>query len=135
MNTPSATQNTQEMNNLQNHQPATSEKDWGFYNDTERYLREKFAETDRMFKESRDEFDRRMKKLQESIGSWNNNHGSFAEEYFFNSFENGERNFFGEKFDKINKHVPGMLDGFDDGIYEFLSFIGRRMYRQWHRHY
>jgi hypothetical protein len=42
-----------------------------------------------------------MKDINELIGSWDNNHGSFAEEYFFNSFEKGKQNFFGEKFDKM----------------------------------
>jgi hypothetical protein len=49
--------------------------------------------------------DRRMKKLQELMGGWANNHGSFAEEYFFNSFENGKQNFFGENFDEIEKNL------------------------------
>jgi hypothetical protein len=58
-------------------------------------------ETDRQMKDT----DRRMKKLQETVGAWSWNHGSFAEEYFFNSFENGKQNFFGEHFNDIDKNV------------------------------
>ena len=57
---------------------------------------------------SQKEADRRMKKLEELTGAWANNHGAFAEEYFFNSFENGEKNFFGEKFDEIRKNIKGI---------------------------
>ncbi|MCL2434597.1 MAG: hypothetical protein FWD09_00480 [Lentimicrobiaceae bacterium] len=51
------------------------------------------------------ETDRRMKELQKLMGSWSTNHGSFAEEYFFNAFENGKQDFFGEHFNKIRKKV------------------------------
>jgi len=54
-------------------------------------------ETNRQMQET----DRRMKELQKQIGGMAYNQGSFAEEYFFNSFERGQKNFFGEKFDDI----------------------------------
>ena len=73
--------------------------------------REKF---EREMKESRVEYDIRIKKLEELTGSWSNNHGSFAEEYFFNSFENGKQNFFGEKFDKIKKNLTNFWQGTED---------------------
>lgn len=101
--------------------------------ETERILNEKFAETDRQMKEtdrqmketdrlmketdrlmkessakldkSSADFDRRWKKLDELTGSWARNHGFFAEEYFFNAFENGQQTFFGEKFDEIEKNL------------------------------
>jgi len=57
--------------------------------------------------ESRKDFDRRMKKFEETMGSWSNNHGFFAEEYFFNSFEKGKQNFFGEDFYEIKKNLKG----------------------------
>jgi len=47
----------------------------------------------------------RIKKLEELMGGWANNHGSFAEEYFFNSFEADKKNFFGEHFNEIMKNV------------------------------
>jgi hypothetical protein len=46
-----------------------------------------------------------MKELQNLMGGWATNHGNFAEEYFFNSFENCQQNFFGEKFDEISKNL------------------------------
>lgn len=73
-----------------------------------------FKESDVKFEKSREDYDRRMKKLQEQIGGWANNHGSFAEEYFYNAFENGKQNFFGEKFDEIEKNVKGLNKGFRD---------------------
>jgi len=95
---------------------------------TDRMLSEKFAETDRLFKESdrkfeitRIEAEKRMKKLEELMGSWSNNHGFFAEEYFVNSFEQNQRNFFGEKFDEIEKNVKGIKKNFKDE-YDILLF-------------
>ena len=58
--------------------------------ESERYLKELFAESDRQFQETkaktekdRQESERRMKKMEELMGSWANNQGCFAEEYFF----------------------------------------------------
>jgi hypothetical protein len=72
--------------------------------ESERNLDEKFAETDRQMQETDRQMQktaRGMEKLQELMGNWANNHGSFAEEYFLNAFERGQQNFFGEKFDHI----------------------------------
>ena len=55
-----------------------------------------------------------IKELQKTVGGWANNHGTFAEEYFFNSFEKGQQNFFGENFDKIAKHVTHFWQGIED---------------------
>jgi hypothetical protein len=126
------------MNNLPNFQGATFEAVWASIQENERYLREMFAETDRQTKEDHrflnekfaetdrkmEDTDRRMKKLQELMGSWSNNHGSFAEEYFVNSFEKGEQDFFGEKFNKIKDHVKGIKDGFEDE-YDILLINGK----------
>jgi len=81
-------------------------------------------ETDRQLKESQADFDRRWKKYEQTMGSWANNHGSFAEEYFFNSFENGQHNFFGEKFDEIEKNTKGIKKGFRDE-YDILLINGK----------
>jgi hypothetical protein len=62
---------------------------------------ERMKETDLQMKET----DRRINKLHETVGAWSNNHGSFAEEYFFNSFEKGKQNFFGEDFKEIEKNL------------------------------
>jgi hypothetical protein len=74
---------------------------------------------------SREDFDRRMKEIQKSIGGITNNQGSFAEEYFFNSFENGQTNFFGERFDIIKKRLTnywqGLTDEYDIVLYNHTS--------------
>ena len=77
------------------------------------------AETDRRFAET----DKRMKKLQQELGGMGNSYGSFAEEYFFNSFEEGQRNFFGEKFKEIEKNVkPKEKDLKDE--YDIVMYNG-----------
>ena len=84
----------------------------------------KMQETDRKMKET----DRIVKELSNRIGGISNNQGAFAEEYFFNSFENGKQNFFGERFDDVKKNLKGtetndeydivMLNGNSLGIIE-----------------
>ena len=81
-------------------------------------------ENDRIIKESRDDYDRRMKNFEQTMGSWSNNHGDFAEEYFFNSFEQGKNNFFGEKFDEIEKNVKGIKKGYRDE-YDIVLINGK----------
>jgi hypothetical protein len=58
--------------------------------------------------EKQAETDRQIKKVNDMLGSWANNHGSFAEDYFINSFEHGKTNFFGERFDDIRQRVTGL---------------------------
>jgi len=89
------------MKTLAEYQAITPEIVWAAIWETDRQLKE----TDKQLKETNANFDRRMKKMEELTGSWANNHGTFAEEYFFNSFENGKQNFFGETFDRIEKNV------------------------------
>jgi hypothetical protein len=60
---------------------------------------------EKRMKKYEDDYQKRMKKMEETMGNWSNNHGSFAEEYFFNSFENEQQNFFGEHFNEIRKKV------------------------------
>jgi len=87
------------MNNQTQNYPLTYEGTWAAIQETHRVVKEakEAAEKDRK------DYERRMKKMEELVGSWSNNHGSFAEEYFFNSFENGQQNFFGEKLPSLNK--------------------------------
>ena len=75
---------------------------------------QRMRENDEQMKKSRTDYERRMKKYEDTIGAWSRNHGSFAEEYFFNSFENGKCNFFGEKFDEIEKNAKGINKNFRD---------------------
>ena len=116
------------MDALLNEKPATPETVWAML----RELSEKQAETDRLIKETGQqiketgrqmketdrqmkETDRKLDKIGVQIGGMANNQGYFAEEYFFNSFEKGKRNFFGEKFDEITKNLKGLKtkDEFD----------------------
>ena len=91
------------------------------FTETDRILTEKFAETDRQMKET----DRKMNKVFEELGRWGNNHGKFAEEYFFNSFEKGQKNFFGQKFDEIRKNIhAGLIKEFEDE-YDIVLINGK----------
>ena len=99
--------------------------------ENERFLREQRTETDkqlkesdRLWRESCAEYNRRMKRLDRDMGSFTNNIGAFAEEYFFNSFENGKQNFFGEKFNDIEKNVKGFEKGYKDE-YDILLINGK----------
>jgi hypothetical protein len=81
--------------------------------ETERIVQETAKsqkETERIAKEN----EKRMKELQKTVGGMANNQGSFAEEYFFNSFENGQKNFFGEKFDDVKKQLKNFWQGIED---------------------
>jgi hypothetical protein len=108
------------MENVSEYQTATPESVWAILQETNKTLQEmgrKQEETDRQMKETdrqMKETDRRMKELQTTVGSWANNHGTFAEEYFFNSFENGQQNFFGENFDQIQKNLSSFWQGIED---------------------
>jgi hypothetical protein len=75
---------------------------------------ERMKKADQQREESGAEFDRRVKKLEGLTGSWANNHGFVAEEYFFNSFKNGKQNFFGEKFDDVKKNLKSFWQGIED---------------------
>ena len=81
--------------------------------ETERVLNEKFAEVARQ-----------IERVNATVGSWHNNQGHFAEEYFFNSFANGKKNFLGEYFDDIAKNVPGFKSGAKDE-YDILMINGK----------
>jgi hypothetical protein len=83
-------------------------------------------EFDKKMAESREESDRRMKKVEKTLGEWANNQGAFAEEYFFNSFEKGQRNFFGERFDEIEQNVKGIKKDAKDE-YDILLVNGKTL--------
>jgi hypothetical protein len=109
--------------------------------DTKRLIKEtgeQIKETDRLMKELRlqtektdlqiRETEKQMKKsdlkwerLGEQMGGWANSHGSFAEEFFYNSFENGRKNFFGEKFNKISKNLKTHKENVEDE-YDIVLF-------------
>ena len=101
-------------------QIATPESVWAILQETAK----RQAEYDRKREKANEEFDRQMKKINETLGGWANNHGFFAEEYFFNAFEKGKQNFFGEHFDEIEKNVKGIKKGFKDE-YDILLINGK----------
>ena len=74
----------------------------------------KLAETERIFKEDHAKYEKRMKRMEETMGGWANCHGSFAEEYFYNSFDEDKQDFFGEHFNKIHKNVKPVLKNLQD---------------------
>ena len=101
------------MENSLGYQPATPASVWALLQETDKIVKEtalQMQETDRKMQET----DRRMQELQKTVGGWANNHGSFAEEYFFNSFENGKKDFFGEEFYKIKKNLTNYWKGIED---------------------
>jgi hypothetical protein len=101
---------------------------WLQLKESERVMKEKQAETERVMDKRHAETERAIQELKESqtktdkfvkqktksvnnlkleMGGLGSSAGSFAEEYFFNCFKKGKRNFFGENFDEIKKNVPG----------------------------
>jgi len=101
------------MENLQNIPTATPETVWAMLQENAQLIREvsqSQKETDRQMKET----DRKMQELQKTVGGITNNQGAFAEEYFFNSFESGKTNFFGEKFDDVKKNLKNFWQGVED---------------------
>ena len=73
------------MNTIQHTTAPTFESVWVALQETDRLQKENAQQ----IKEYRADYERRMKKMEETMGSWANNQGAFAEEYFFNSFEHG----------------------------------------------
>jgi hypothetical protein len=97
--------------------PVTPDIVWTALEETDRLLKESITAADKRIMRLEDVVDKQSKsldKLKDITGSHSNNLGSFAEEYFFNSFENGKRNFFGEKYDSIRRNVPAGLEGNED---------------------
>jgi len=119
-------------NNISNYPTATPESVWAALRDlterqaeTDKLIKESRVESDRQLKESRADYDQRMKDLNEKIGSWSNNHGFIAEEYFFNSFEQGKQNFFGEHFDTIRRNVKPHENIIKDDEYDIVMINGK----------
>jgi len=55
--------------------------------------------SDEKFEKERAEARIQMKNLREMLGGMGNSHGMFAEEFFFNAIDNGDKYIFGEQFD------------------------------------
>jgi hypothetical protein len=77
----------------------------------------RMQETDRQFKETKKLVD----KLSKMYGGLSSNFGSYAEEYFFNSFDEGKQNFFGENFDSIRRNYTDN----QTGEYDIMMINGK----------
>jgi hypothetical protein len=111
--------------------PLTEESIWALFREADRQRKEaeeksnrEMVEYRKSIAESDAKFDKQIKQINASIGGISNNTGYFAEEYFFNSFENGQKNFFGEKFDEIARNVYGFEYGYRDK-YDILLVNGK----------
>jgi len=120
------------MNSQMQQIPLTYESLMASIHESNRFLTEKQAETDRLLKEYEQQrkkdnaaYEKRMKRMDEEMGKWSNNQGCFAEEYFYNSFDYGEQNFFGEHFDSIEKNLKHktkkLKDEYDIVLYNSTS--------------
>jgi len=119
------------MNELSQRNPLTYESLMASIHESYRYLTEIVAKTNLAIEKSqektdkyREDYERRMKKMEETMGAWANNIGSFAEEYFSTSFEDGKQNFFGEKFDEMETNLKGIKKGYRDE-YDILLINGK----------
>jgi len=108
------------METLHNMPTATPESVWAMFQesakrheDINRMLQElaqSQKETDRIVQDTA----RQVKEVSQTVGGMGNSQGAFAEEYFFNSFEKGQQNFFGEKFDEISKQLKSRKQELED---------------------
>ena len=109
-------------------EPATYESVWEIIRETQKMQQDnekRQKETDRLLQDlikrqeqtdrQIDKTDRQIDKMYRSIKHLNKTvsglgttRGSFAEQYFYNSFKKGQKNFFGESFDKIEKNIHGL---------------------------
>ena len=103
------------MDTSMNIQPATPEIVWALLREiTEKDAKrdaERKVEADRKIDEVWKQIEKTEKQIEKTnqlLGGMSYNQGRFAEEYFFNSFEKGKKNFFGEKFDDIKNNLKGM---------------------------
>ena len=94
--------------------PATPERVWELLMENARQINKLEVIVERQSKS--------LDKLKEVTGSHSNNLGSFAEEYFSNSFENDKRDFFGEAFDSVRKNLKGIEH---DDEYDIVLLNGK----------
>jgi hypothetical protein len=121
----------------------TPENDWASLRAFLRELAESQAASsakfDREMEKSSAKFDREMEKIKKTLdetaaiqkenakmfGGMANSNGDFAEEFFHNALERGQKNFFGEEFEDVEpRNKVTVNKGFADE-YDFLLFNGR----------
>ena len=96
--------------------PATPESVWAAFRETDKLIKELSAKIDQVSTE--------IKNVNDTVGGMQNSNGMFAEEYFFNSFNQGNTSFFGEKFNDIEPNVKGIKPGFKDE-YDIVLINGK----------
>ena len=119
----------------QRKQPATFESVWTALQESNRFLTEKFAETDRLLTKNAAEAEQRLKVLEQSlkettklVGGIANSNGDVAESYFVNSFAK-HLHFAGQDFDshssKLVKNVKklNLQDEYDLVLYNCTSVV------------
>jgi hypothetical protein len=103
----------------------TFESVWAAMQESNRFLTEKLAETDRVLSEKLDrvaeqqaDTDRLVKANAVQINGISKNNGAAAEEYFYNALQYGNKKLFGENFDDVfrgekRKTIKGYEDEYD----------------------
>ena len=81
-------------------------------------LKEEHERTERLFQKNMEEYEKRLARQAKMTNGVSESYGSFAEEYFYNSFYYGELNFFDEKFDDVQKNRIGP----NPGEYDIMLF-------------
>jgi len=84
--------------------PVTLADVWATLDEVAQINKESGRKLDKMIAES-EKHERRMKKIEKTMGSWSYSHGCFAQDYFFNAFADDEQDFFGEHFHKISNQL------------------------------
>jgi len=82
--------------------------------ETEKLLKETIAQS----KKNMDDYEKSLARQAKMTNGVSESYGSFAEEYFYNSFYYGDLNFFGEKFDDVQKNRTGP----NPGEYDIMLF-------------
>jgi hypothetical protein len=96
------------MTTLTQNPAPTLENVWAAFLETDRRMKETdriIKENARIQKENERIVDKQLAEMRKELGYFGESQGSFAEEYFFNSFKKGKKNFFGKNFNRIQKNV------------------------------
>jgi hypothetical protein len=114
------------MNNEE--QKATMESFWAGMQE----LRASQAETDRQMRANDAKWNAKWKKLHEEILRLNNtlggigtSNGDFAEEFFYNSIKSSNLEFFGEKFDRVERRKLAGPRSKLDAEYDNILYNGK----------
>ena len=86
----------------------TPESIWAILQETNRIVQETAQlqkENERKYEQERKEYNRRMAEMNKKVEGISDTQGLFAEEYFFNSFYEGKKDFFGMNFKDITKNL------------------------------